>query len=135
MNPKQIIERLTLYSTDLYTDKIHIIKHSQDLYLKKEANQAIQTDAVCWKKDDNGILFKNYNYVLCRSFFLNTDIKNYLYYNIDNLKNNNLNIKDLFPIYPNCGVLTYYLDYYNMPKDTKVKCLDYAKSLNPRFYR
>lgn len=135
MSPKQIIEKLILYSTDLYKNKIYIIKHSQDVYLKKEASQAIQTDAVCWKKDDNGILFKNYNYVLCRSFFLNTDIKNELYYNIDNLKNNNLNIKGLFPIYSNCGVLTYYLNYYNMPKNTKVNCLDYTKSLNPRFYK
>lgn len=137
MNLKRTINKLTLYENDLYEGKIVIIPKSRNLCIKKELGIFIQTDTICWKKDKSDILinYNNYNYVLVRKFNNKINTKNELYYDIDDLNDKGLNLNDLFPIYPNNQILTYYLEHSDLSMTSRQKCINYCSSINKNFYR
>lgn len=135
MDFKKIVKKLTLYKSDLYTGNIVIVSQTGEFHLNVPKDGFIQTDATCWQKDEDGIIYKNYSYILVRSFNENINIQNEIYYDIDSLIDLGLTPEDLFPIYPNASILNYYLNYCDMSIKTKNKCINYAKSLNKNFYK
>lgn len=135
MNLKRTIKKLTLYKDDIYTGKISIVPQKGNLLIKKKDDMIIQTDAVCWKNENNNILFCKYNYVLIRKFLEHVNIYNKLYYNVDNFEKNGLTLEDLFPLYPNIQISNYYLNYCDVSSMSKDKCLNYVKMLNKNFYK
>ncbi len=135
MHLKRAIDKLTLYKTDLYEGRIIIIPNVNNISLKLSPNTFIQTDAVCWKKEENYAIIDCFNYVLCRKFEGLNNIENELYYNFDDLKDKGLDLEDFLPMLPNNQILRYYLEHSNISKNSYQKYIDYAAGLNKSFYR
>lgn len=134
LNIKKIVKKLTLYKTDLFDGKIIFIPQNDKINIINN-NDLFQTDASCWKKENNKIIFTNCNYVLVRKFDKNINVSNEFYYNINFLDKNGLKIEDLFPIYPNVYVLTNYLNYCSKSEKSKEKCINYGKTVNKYFHK
>lgn len=134
LNIKRIVKKLTLYKTDLCDGKIAFIPQNDKISIINN-NDLFQTDASCWKKENNQIIFTNCNYVLVRKFDKNINTSNEFYYNINFLDKNELKVEDLFPIYPNVYVLTNYLNYCNKSEKSKEKCINYGKTVNKYFHK
>ncbi len=134
---KRTINKLTLYETDLYEGKIVVIPHSRNLCILKSNGTFIQTDTICWKKENNYVMinYGTYNYVLIRKFSNNANVANELYFDIDDLKDKGINLTDFFPIYPNVQILKYYLENNNVSKNSIDKCLTYCSKIDKNFYR
>lgn len=135
MDYKNIVKKLTINKSDLYTGKIILNKCDKELNIKLENNSIFQTDATCWKRENGEIVFQNFNYVLIRKFNKQVNMINELFYDIDELKDNGIEIEDFFPIYPNMSILNYYFNYIDVSDNTKKKCINYAKILNKKYYR
>lgn len=132
---KKIVKKLTLYESDLYGKNIVVIPQEKVFKIKNFENKIIQTDASCWKKEADSIIFMNYKYVLIRTFDKQKIVKNEIYYDVDSFEHSELEISELFPIFPNKKVLNYYLNYCNISSKTKQKCLNYGKNVNKQFYK
>ena len=135
MDYKSIVKKLTINKSDLYTRKIILNKCDKELNIKLENNSIFQTDATCWKKENSEIIFSDFNYVLIRKFNKQVNMINELFYDIDELKDNGIEIEDFFPIYPTISILNYYFNYIDVTGNTKKKCINYAKILNKKYYR
>lgn len=135
LNIKKIVKKLTLYESDLYEENIIIVPQQKIFRLQKITGKIIQTDASCWKKEADSIIFMNYNYVLVRTFDKQKNVKNEIYYDINSFENRELEMSELFPIFPNKKVLNYYLSYCDISSKTKQKCLNYGKNINKQFYK
>lgn len=135
LNIKKIVKKLTLYESDLYEENIIIVPQQKIFRLQKITGKIIQTDASCLKKEADSIIFMNYNYVLVRTFDKQKNVKNEIYYDINSFENRELEMSELFPIFPNKKVLSYYLSYCDISSKTKQKCLNYGKNINKQFYK